>query len=732
MKKNVLHHTRCLPLMATALTLLTAACTESDEIVGQNAGQENTEGVFTQFVAMSPVTRTTMDADGNFQWTAGDNIWVKVGDTFLGATATTDGTTAVTTPVSEAVFNFGGTFTKAAYEVYYTGTASTSPDEVVIAASQQQYAPNSGEHLGANGDCGVATATRNGSGDYEFALDHKAAYIVFEPTTDHLPLTDYCRIKKITVREKNGKSICGTYPFTSAGLDVANVTNGGSQIELVCGIDVKEVDSQTGSTDLLTEGDGTYPNGFFISNTPQPDKNRCFMVIAPGDYELEVTYDIAYYIEQKGTHIEDPDLHLDPSNPNVNYKGWTFTTSEIRRQEVKDLNAEFKVNHYRSIKHKLAIVDKTIPAEFQFEFEHYYQWGAKKWLFDGVAEFPMRNDEVGETNAPVAGDDRWHSTKTAEVDRLQPFYAGQPDWEERNYWRDYFWDSSYKLYFQPSKSTWAPAWITKATVLDQAQNNVESGNPFKQGVTANQMSLYVVYGDPYLDNTTEWLLKTFNGYATVCTGGVWLKKKAVITNDLQAINPDFQWPGDDDYIWYSKWDYDNGGKTADQKKVLRNQQSAPLPYDEVNNPQVYNQGSWPAEYKDKRFNLRFLAPGFNYRTPLKHGKPSDDGKDMNDYFFLPCLGYYSYTYKDKNGVDHSGKPTLILVGGQGFYWTRTPVMYNLGGTKYYYWNYDTGAQHTNNTAFYLNIHYNYIALSWQNAGDNLRTGMRVATKDLFK
>jgi len=166
--------------------------------------------------------------------------------------------------------------------------------------------------------------------------------------------------------------------------------------------------------------------------------------------------------------------------------------------------------------------------------------------------------------------------------------------------------------------------------------------------------------------------------------------------------------------------------------VLRNQVSAMLPYDSSTDPQVYNQGSWPYDYSGRRYNLRFLAPGFNFRTPLKPGKPSDDGKDMNDYFFLPCLGQYSYTYKDRNDVDHSGKPTLILVGGQGFYWTRTPVMYNLGGTKYYYWDHETNAQHPNNTAFYLNIHYNYIALSWQNTGDNLRTGMRVATKDLFK
>ena len=45
------------------------------------------------------------------------------------------------------------------------------------------------------------------------------------------------------------------------------------------------------------------------------------------------------------------------------------------------------------------------------------------------------------------------------------------------------------------------------------------------------MSFYVVFGDPYYDNKTPWILEEYNGGGTVCYGGVWLlKKEKIISN----------------------------------------------------------------------------------------------------------------------------------------------------------------------------------------------------------
>ena len=164
--------------------------------------------------------------------------------------------------------------------------------------------------------------------------------------------------------------------------------------------------------------------------------------------------------------------------------------------------------------------------------------------------------------------------------------------------------------------------------------------------------------------------------------------------------------------------------------------AAPFTYDAT-------AGQQKPTFEGKQYNLRYCAPWSNYRKTYTNyeeykntgvwKKPweLDTTKDSLDYFFVPCLGRIEY---------NNGSPKLTLVGTQGFYWTRTPFAYNFGKTPYYYnapipsptptvgtsVPYDYVNTNRDN-AFYLNIHYNYIALSWQQNSNYLLTGMGVAT-----
>ena len=646
-----------------------------------------------------------MEADGTFKWSVGDNIFVDKGDE--GFVQANNGVTTVDT---DATFEMSGTFTKKTYPVLYTGLANSgnnngkSHTHVTISAVQTQLQPNNSDHFAIDGDCAVAEAQlEESSGDYKFTLNHKASYIVFEPFMNTDPVGNYCKIKKIVIREKNGKKICGNFPFTSGGLDVSDVENGGSEITVICGTDINKGETPD-EIDMLKNGENGVPNGFPLYKDKKPDDNRIYMVIAPGKYDLEIEYVTAYYVIQKSEHTENPDYSYDPDKE-LRYKGWKFVTEENSMVISQEISAEFKENHFKRLAYEINLTDPAENISRRYQFEQYYMWGAKNWFWDGVSSYPTKNDEAQSTDAPdqVLTPDRWHNIANdynkGVLRDVDPY--------------KYDWTSS----IYPSNSV---SWTSR----DAHKQASSVGGVWANAINANQMSCYVVYGDPYLDMGEKWILESYNGISTICSGGVWLKKKEYIIRDVRAgmyhtgearskyykqeLAPgfnyaytSFNWPGEDNPMW-----------NVDQ-------QSATLPFDENN--KVYG-FTGDSNVAGRRYNLRYNAPHFNFRTPLKHGKPSDDSKDMNEYFFLPLLGRIEY-----QNPDHEGVPTMTLVGGQGFYWTRTPLQMNWGNTPYYF-----GTDYGYDNAFYLNIHYNYIALSWQQRSDYLKTGMRIANTDIFK
>ena len=280
------------------LTLAFASCANDD--LAQNGKTSIDDKGLTAFSTGEPATRTTMEADGTFYWEAGDKIWVK--DDSGNWKQSSNSPTGKT-----ASFKFlmpGKYTTKSSYEVYYPGK-NGNQNQVTISANQTQTEPNTTAHFGESGDCGIAKATRNAtSHEFEFTLDHKAAYLVFKPYTSD-DVLKYCYLTKIEVTSDN--DITDTYtldPTAATGTGALTGTGSGKKIE------------------LITKGNSgsTYPNGFPLTNTSASlTTNGAYMVIKPGTHTLRIRYwvkDVASGVE--GTITKIISSHTFAKNEYVN------------------------------------------------------------------------------------------------------------------------------------------------------------------------------------------------------------------------------------------------------------------------------------------------------------------------------------------------------------------------------------------------------------------------------
>ena len=279
--------TNILSLLAIAGLLTFAGCANDDTTNNNNDQEPGTEGL-TGFVEEENATRTTGEYDGsglNFYWTAGDRLWVNTG-TAISPVLTQDSknninSTLVNNPanssavkrVDKAKFYFAGTFTASSYPVRYTGK-NGAKDKVTIKANQTQTIPNDASHIGEDGDCGVATATKPVGGDkYHFTLDHKAAYATF------LPFNSPGEIKgaKITkIKVSANEAIAGTYNFNDNGLDLTSPTNTSNSIEF------------------------TLSNSFYLPKAVTTEANAATMVIAPGTY---TNFTVEYTLHDPATYV---------------------------------------------------------------------------------------------------------------------------------------------------------------------------------------------------------------------------------------------------------------------------------------------------------------------------------------------------------------------------------------------------------------------------------------------
>ncbi|ALO48236.1 hypothetical protein [Hoylesella enoeca] len=255
-------------LIFAAILLLTAACANED--MSKDNDQDN-KGLTAFVSGDEPATRTSMDrtasGGGKFFWTTDDNIWVDNGGTHESSTSST-----ITGKTDYAKFYFASTFTGTSYPVTYTGKNSSKADEVTIAATQIQSAPNNTDHFAVSGDCGTATAT--GSGNmFAFKLKHQAAYLCILPRNENTELGKNLYLQKIVVTSDN--DIAGTYTLASTGL---TPKSGGT------------------NTITLTTGSG---NGFSMGNATTDADNSAYMVIAPGTHTLTIDC----YVKDPATNV---------------------------------------------------------------------------------------------------------------------------------------------------------------------------------------------------------------------------------------------------------------------------------------------------------------------------------------------------------------------------------------------------------------------------------------------
>lgn len=245
------------------MLLVLAGCTNEGVLQDQDNDKTDNKELTTFQSGETTPTRTSMDHNiggkGKFFWTTGDNIWINTGATSIGSTSS-----SITNKTAHARFYFSTALSGASYPVTYTGKASTKGDEVTIATTQTQSAPNNTEHLGMSGDCGTATAHRDAAtGIYNFKLEHKAAYLCFQPRSTN-PYVNRSKLIKIEVT--SDKPLAGTYGFSASGLSATPLSGASKTIVL-------------------------NTNQFALDNTTADlDKNGSYMVLAPGLHHLTVCY----------------------------------------------------------------------------------------------------------------------------------------------------------------------------------------------------------------------------------------------------------------------------------------------------------------------------------------------------------------------------------------------------------------------------------------------------------
>lgn len=304
------------------LILALASCA-SEDVVQNGAGTADDKNLTIFSTGEDPATRTTMESNGAFYWEAGDKIWVKDDNgTWQQSSNSPTGKTA------SFLFKVPGTYeAKMSYDVYYSGK-NRNKDQVNIPASQTQTEPNTTVHFGVSGDCGMAIATRlAGERNFNFRLDHKAAYLLFLPRTSNTILQS-CYLTKIEVNSDN--DITSTYTLNSV---TGKLTGTGTGNQIV----------------LTTKGESgsVYQNGFPLTNeATNATTNGAYAVIKPGTHILRIRYWVKDVVTgTEGTITKD------------------LTSANYESNKLYNITANLDVRDY--------------------DGDHYYMWDAKEQYWAG-------------------------------------------------------------------------------------------------------------------------------------------------------------------------------------------------------------------------------------------------------------------------------------------------------------------------------------------------------------
>ena len=404
-------------LIFAAALLFTASCANED--VNKDNGNPNNQGMTTFVSGDEPATRTSMDhtagGKGKFFWTTGDNIWID-----NAGTPESNTSSSITGKTDYAKFYFASTLTGTSYPVTYTGKGSTKSNEVTIAASQTQSAPNNTDHFATSGDCGTATATGSGN-EFVFKLKHQTAYLCILPRCENVALGKNVYLTKIVITSDN--DIAGTYTLSNTGL---SPKSGGTK-----------------TITLTTQGAGTDPGFKMTNTTANITLNGAYMVIAPGHHTLTIDC----YIKDPMTNVEGPISQ-------------TVSTT-FHANTITDITANLTPTIYPGNK--------------------YYMWDAA----DG--QHYWKGHEWNKTGY-VAGVD-------------QPAVTG----------------TTGSAYPQNNSD---PRWFHEGSGAFQATQSC------KDLPNANELSWYVVYGDPRWDADKLWTTMDH-----LYKGGMWFRKKSALIAD---------------------------------------------------------------------------------------------------------------------------------------------------------------------------------------------------------
>ena len=305
--------------LAFGITLAFASC--ANEEIAQNPNGKDYDANLTTFLTGDPTTRTSMESDGKFFWEAGDKIYVKDDNG-----AWQQSSNAPTEKTASFEFKVPGKFTKSStYKVYYPGQ-NGNKDQISIAASQSQAEPNTTAHFGASGDCGMADAAwSNAKNSFTFALDHKAAYLLFLPRTANTILHD-CYLTKVEVNSDN--DITSTYTLDPT---TGELTGTGTGKRII----------------VSTGGSGAYANGFPLNNNAtSAATNGAYVVIKPGTHILK----IRYWVKDVATGVEGTITK-------------TLSSATYDQNKYYNITANLDVKNY--------------------DGDHYYMWDAQEQYWKG-------------------------------------------------------------------------------------------------------------------------------------------------------------------------------------------------------------------------------------------------------------------------------------------------------------------------------------------------------------
>ena len=348
-KKMKRQYLWALPVVA----LFTLSSCSNDDTVPENKGKQNVVPAgMTEFAVDDGTTRTMGVYTGSridFYWTRGDKLWIN--NTAVTPPLVQSSKDDITDKAATAKFYFDGTYNAQSYPVRYTGNGNNVGDKVTIKSEQKQETPNDGTHVGTDGDCGTATATRGADGKYHFTLSHKASYITFVPYYSYEFAED---VKVTQIKVTADKPMAGTYDFDDAGIITDNAT------------------STSTSITLTLNGGGN--NGFIIPKTASYAANAAIMVLAPGVYN---NFTVEYTLYDQVTHVS--------GTVSKNYGKLYFYAGKNKKVE-----ADLPVPHYSS--------------------DRYYMWdaaiGQHAWKNHESSQ-PILFDQVGENYPKLDSDPRW-------------------------------------------------------------------------------------------------------------------------------------------------------------------------------------------------------------------------------------------------------------------------------------------------------------------------------------